>query len=166
MCVLLNYQKSTLELNRIGLEPKPDTLSLSGVNRIISITEPAVDSAITPRTPSATTVPASASSQDLQAMSGDDSAKAAAATPRNLQTPVITEENEFGDPPHKSSLSLHVEPSGNPASSAAAGVAATTVATNPDGTPSAAATRRKLSVQVWLSDFLILEEMLYMSRLF
>lgn len=154
----MRSQKSTPDLNRICVDThqlKPDTLSLTGVHRMISITEPSVDSsprasAVSLAVPETT---ASVDANDSAPAATDDTAKS-----RHLQTPVITEENEFVDSTHKSSLSLQVEHSSVPSSigtgdgvsagGATAGSVCTTVATVcPDGTPSSAATRRKLSVQ-------------------
>lgn len=176
---LHNVQKSTLDLNRI--ESKPDSLSLSGVSRIISITEPSGD--ISPRSPSAQALdPAIGNATDSTAAISspttaiadttiDPPANASAAaaddrdTPRPqrlLQTPVITEENEFGEPPHKSNLSLQVidqhqpyqpnnlhhqqhqlQQQNHPLQSAPSTMSANYC---PDGTPGAQS-RRKLSVQ-------------------
>lgn len=84
---------------------------------------------------------------------GDEDPAAAAAadshqrpTTAALQTPIITEENEFGEPPqHKSSMSLHVD-------SAAAAMTGTEAAMGAVAVLEAAAVgaqqRRKLSVQV------------------
>lgn len=137
---------------------KPDTLSLTGVHRMISITEPTSEPS--PRTSIVSLVaPVAAGTVEALAPATNDHSPTTTTIggeeppkTRHLQTPVITEENEFGDPPHKSSISLQVEHGAGAADSHTIGTGTgggcTTVATVcPDGTPSSAATRRKLSVQ-------------------
>lgn len=157
--IFSHAQKSTPDLNRICVDThqlKPDTLSLTGVHRMISITQPTAEPS--PRT-SIVSLAAPAGSADVLAAATYDHSPTAPTIggdepprTRHLQTPVITEENEFGDPPHKSSISLQVEPSADVSDThtnqGGTGNGCTTVATVcPDGTPSSATTRRKLSVQ-------------------